>query len=400
MRCMGPAGCWSCCRTRPAHPGFAGSGLRGPGHPHPLGDSGSSIASLGANPWPGRAPYIPVRGRPADIPVLDFSGRLRYPVAQECGALRPRRPALSPTQRASSPTADQERIRQWLSATRSSDSSTPGSCSRRPWRAATPSPPTTSTTWSSCRPSSTAASSPSRRSSSRSPRARASTPTRRCCATWRRARSSYAAGLGLRQSRSRCTSTTATPSSSASRCIDTGFSSVMIDGSHHPYEENVALTKKVVEYAHASTTSPSRASSACWPASRTTCRPSKSHYTQPERGRGLRQEDRRRLAGHLHRHLATAPPSSSRSSARATPDGILVPPPLRFDILEEIEKRIPGFPIVLHGASSSRARVRRDDQQVRRQAQGRRRHPRGAAAHRPRTRRSARSTSTPTAASP
>ena len=57
-----------------------------------------------------------------------------------------------------------------------------------------------------------------------------------------------------------------------------------------------------------------------------------------------------------------------------------MPPPLRFDILEEIEKRIPGFPIVLHGASSVRAEVRRDDQQVRRQAEGRGRHPRGAAA--------------------
>ncbi len=52
-------------------------------------------------------------------------------------------------------------------------------------------------------------------------------------------------------------------------CIETGFSSVMIDGSHHPYEKNVELTKKVVEYAHR-TTSPSRASWACSPASRTT----------------------------------------------------------------------------------------------------------------------------------
>ena len=133
-------------------------------------------------------------------------------------------------------------------------------------------------------------------------------------------------------------------------CIDMGFSSVMIDGSHHSYEDNVALTRKVVEYAH-------------------------EHGVTVEGELGV-------LAGVeddvvAEHHTYTRPEEvvdfvtktgvdslaisigTSHGANKFTPeqctkdaDGTLVPPPLRFDILAEIEKQIPGFPIVLHGASS------------------------------------------------
>ncbi|GBU08147.1 tagatose-bisphosphate aldolase [Bacteroidales bacterium] len=133
-------------------------------------------------------------------------------------------------------------------------------------------------------------------------------------------------------------------------CIDMGFSSVMIDGSHHSYEKNVELTRKVVEYAH-------------------------KHDVTVEGELGI-------LAGIeddvvAEHHTYTQPEEvldfvtktgvdslaisigTSHGANKFTPDqctrnaqGILVPPPLRFDILEAIEKIIPGFPIVLHGSSS------------------------------------------------
>jgi fructose-bisphosphate aldolase class II len=133
-------------------------------------------------------------------------------------------------------------------------------------------------------------------------------------------------------------------------CIDSGFSSVMIDGSHLPYEENIALTKRVVEYAH-------------------------QHDVTVEGELGV-------LAGveddvQAEHHTYTEPDEvvdfvtrtgvdslaisigTSHGAFKFTPDqctrdenGVLVPPTIRFDILEEIEKRIPGFPIVLHGSSS------------------------------------------------
>ena len=133
-------------------------------------------------------------------------------------------------------------------------------------------------------------------------------------------------------------------------CIESGFSSVMIDGSHLPYEENIALTRKVVEYAH-------------------------KHDVTVEGELGI-------LAGieddvEAEHHTYTEPDEvvdfvtrtgvdslaisigTSHGAFKLTPeqctrneDGVLVPPPLRFDILEEIEKLLPGFPIVLHGSSS------------------------------------------------
>ncbi|HOA07057.1 MAG TPA: class II fructose-1,6-bisphosphate aldolase [Spirochaetota bacterium] len=133
-------------------------------------------------------------------------------------------------------------------------------------------------------------------------------------------------------------------------CIDNGFSSVMIDGSHHSYEENIALTKKVVEYAHAHGVSvegelgvlagvEDEVSSAV------------SHYTKPEEVEDFVKKtgvDSLAISiGTSHGANKFKPEQCTRNA-----EGILVPPPLRFDILEEIEKRIPGFPIVLHGSSS------------------------------------------------
>lgn len=133
-------------------------------------------------------------------------------------------------------------------------------------------------------------------------------------------------------------------------CIDNGFSSVMIDGSSKPYDENVALTKKVVEYAHQFDVTvegelgvlagiEDEVSSA------------KSHYTRPEE-----VEDFVKKTGVDSLAISIG---TSHGANKFTPDqctrnaeGILIPPPLRFDILKECEVRLPGFPIVLHGSSS------------------------------------------------
>lgn len=129
----------------------------------------------------------------------------------------------------------------------------------------------------------------------------------------------------------------------AKSCIDTGFSSVMIDCSQLPYEENVRITKQVVEYAH-------------------------DHDVTVEAELGV-------LAGieeevKSEKHIYTNPDDVEDFVTKTNVDSLAIaigtshgaykfkvkpgetPPPLRFDILEEVEKRIPGFPIVLHGASS------------------------------------------------
>lgn len=133
-------------------------------------------------------------------------------------------------------------------------------------------------------------------------------------------------------------------------CIETGFSSVMIDGSHHPYDKNVELTNQVVEYAHKYDVTvegelgvlagiEDEVSSAV------------THYTKPEEVEDFVKKtgvDSLAISiGTSHGANKFKPEQCTR-----TADGVLVPPPLRFDILEECEKRIPGFPIVLHGASS------------------------------------------------
>ncbi|MDD4527648.1 MAG: class II fructose-1,6-bisphosphate aldolase [Candidatus Margulisbacteria bacterium] len=125
-------------------------------------------------------------------------------------------------------------------------------------------------------------------------------------------------------------------------CIDTGFSSVMIDGSHHSFEENIKLTKQVVEYAH-----------------------SRDHYVTVEGELGV-------LAGVeddvvAAEHVYTQPEEVEEFVSKTGVDSLAIAvgtshgafkfkpgqdPKIRLDILEQIEKKIPGFPIVLHGSSS------------------------------------------------
>ena len=133
-------------------------------------------------------------------------------------------------------------------------------------------------------------------------------------------------------------------------CIDTGFSSVMIDGSHLPYDENVAVTKKVVNYARQFDVTVEGelgvlAGIEDEVSSETTT------YTKPEEVQDFLEKtgvDSLAISiGTSHGANKFKPEQCTRNEK-----GILVPPPLRFDILEEVEKRIPGFTIVLHGASS------------------------------------------------
>ena len=125
-------------------------------------------------------------------------------------------------------------------------------------------------------------------------------------------------------------------------CIDGGFTSVMIDGSHLPYEENIALTKKVVEYAHA-----------------------RGAVVEGELGRLAGVEDDVNVSAEDASY--TRPEEVIDFVTRTGVDSLAIAigtshgaykfkpgqkPQLRFDILEEVSKKLPGFPIVLHGASS------------------------------------------------
>ncbi|PLX96648.1 MAG: fructose-1,6-bisphosphate aldolase, class II [Desulfuromonas sp.] len=126
-------------------------------------------------------------------------------------------------------------------------------------------------------------------------------------------------------------------------CIDSGFSSVMIDGSHLPYDENIALTRQVVEYAHAHDVTV-EGELGVLAGIEDEVEAEHSTYTQPEE-----VEDFVQKTG--VDSLAISIGTSHGAFKFKLKEGEEVPP-LRFDILEEIEKRIPGFPIVLHGASS------------------------------------------------
>jgi fructose-bisphosphate aldolase class II len=133
-------------------------------------------------------------------------------------------------------------------------------------------------------------------------------------------------------------------------CIDSGFSSVMIDGSHHSYEDNVKLTKQVVEYAHANGVVV-EGELGVLAGIEDAVVAEKSTYTRPEE---VEDFVKKTNVDSLAISIGTSHGAMKFKPAQCTRDarGVLVPPPLRFDILEEIEKRIPGFPIVLHGASS------------------------------------------------
>jgi fructose-bisphosphate aldolase class II len=135
-------------------------------------------------------------------------------------------------------------------------------------------------------------------------------------------------------------------------CIETGFSSVMIDGSHLPFDENVALTKKVCEFAHSQKDYVSvEGELGVLAGVEDDVASEHSHYTQPSEVIDFVSKTKvDSLAisiGTSHGRAKFKPEQCTRD-----PNGILIPPPLRFDILEEIEKKIPGFPIVLHGSSS------------------------------------------------
>lgn len=133
-------------------------------------------------------------------------------------------------------------------------------------------------------------------------------------------------------------------------CIDMGFSSVMIDGSHLPYDENVALTRKVVEYAHQFDVT---VEGELGVLAGVEDEVSAEHhtYTEPDQVEDFVKKtgvDSLAISiGTSHGANKFRPEQCTRNA-----EGILVPPPLRFDILKEIERRIPGFPIVLHGSSS------------------------------------------------
>ncbi len=133
-------------------------------------------------------------------------------------------------------------------------------------------------------------------------------------------------------------------------CIESGFSSVMIDGSHHSYEENVALTKKVCDYAHKHGVTV-EGELGVLAGVEDDVVAEESHYTMPEE---VEDFVKRTGVDSLAISIGTSHGRTKFSPEQCTKDanGILIPPPLRFDILEEIEKRIPGFPIVLHGSSS------------------------------------------------
>lgn len=123
-------------------------------------------------------------------------------------------------------------------------------------------------------------------------------------------------------------------------CIDGGFTSVMIDGSHHSFEENIAVTKKVVEYAH-----------------------DHGVVVEAELGRLAGVEDDVKVSAEDSSY--TRPEEVEEFVSKTGVDSLAIAigtshgafkfkgePKLRFDILDEVSKRLPGFPIVLHGASS------------------------------------------------
>jgi len=126
-------------------------------------------------------------------------------------------------------------------------------------------------------------------------------------------------------------------------CIESGFSSVMIDGSHLPYDENVKETKRVVEFAHQFDVTV-EGELGVLAGIEDEVSAEHSSYTQPEQ-----VEDFVKKTG--VDSLAISIGTSHGAFKFKVKPGEL-PPPLRFDILTEVEKRIPGFPIVLHGASS------------------------------------------------
>ena len=135
-------------------------------------------------------------------------------------------------------------------------------------------------------------------------------------------------------------------------CIDGGFTSVMIDGSHLPFEENIALTKKVVDYAHAHGVSvEGELGTLAGIEDEVVVEAGHESYTKPEE---VIEFVQRTGVDSLAIAIGTSHGAYKFTPEQCTvnEDGILVPPALRFDILDEVSKKLPGFPIVLHGSSS------------------------------------------------
>ena len=134
-------------------------------------------------------------------------------------------------------------------------------------------------------------------------------------------------------------------------CVDTGFSSVMIDGSALPYEENIALTKKVVEYAHQFDVTV-EGELGVLAGVEDDVASEESHYTRPEE---VVDFATRTGCDSLAISIGTSHGAYKFKPEQCTRDpktGRLLPPPLAFDVLQAVEKQLPGFPIVLHGSSS------------------------------------------------
>ena len=135
-------------------------------------------------------------------------------------------------------------------------------------------------------------------------------------------------------------------------CIDGGFTSVMIDASSKPFEENIAITKQVVEYAHDhGVVVEAELGALAGVEDEVNVSAEDSHYTRPEE---VEEFVTRTGCDSLAIAIGTSHGAYKFTPAQCTRNekGILVPPPLRFDVLEEVSKRLPGFPIVLHGSSS------------------------------------------------
>ncbi len=135
-------------------------------------------------------------------------------------------------------------------------------------------------------------------------------------------------------------------------CIDGGFTSVMIDASSHSFEENIAITRKVVEYAHDhGVVVEAELGSLAGIEDEVNVSAEAASYTRPEEVEEFVSRtgcDSLAIAiGTSHGAYKFTPEQCTRNE-----QGILVPPPLRFDVLEEVTRRLPGFPIVLHGSSS------------------------------------------------
>ena len=135
-------------------------------------------------------------------------------------------------------------------------------------------------------------------------------------------------------------------------CIDGGFTSVMIDASSKPFAENIEITKKVVEYAHDhGVVVEAELGALAGVEDEVSVEADKAHYTRPEEVEEFVAKtgcDSLAIAiGTSHGAYKFKPEQCTLNE-----EGILVPPALRFDILEDVSRRLPGFPIVLHGSSS------------------------------------------------